>query len=840
MKSMIEIAIFRWQISKLWLGYCALCVVCPQAMTLAQDAEDRTLAAMSQRGLAESAVLYATSQLKNSSDPSLQAKWTMRLMECHAMAALHSSSRAGEANATVDEHWSAPDKLYNQMLEAQPENSRLPWLAWQNARCELLHAQSILASYLAVPADTNLREAALGRVREAMTKSESLLDDIQRRQPLAARQGRQGGSEAPAEQLAKLSIDTALLQCDAFLVRAKLYEAGSSDRVAAATEVDKRAAEVFARSGEDWAAREQLIAARAVAQMELGKGEQALKVLEGLARESTNPHTRIRAAVIAIEHLASQGATSRAQPLLAYLERAGAGAELALARLQLGLAEIPLNVEAKQRALNQLVNDAKEIGRLHGEYWRNRAESLLVGSVSSSSVENTALAIDLMLVEVRQLLANNDTSGAIQKLLLFRNNEAAAKHGENAIQLASKAWALLGKDSHWTEAIAALEPTLLQFPTAAGAAESHLFVISANEQILRADVGNEELGRAYAAALKRQLELWPDAIVSDEVESMLARWLIGQGKRAEFISALQSRLLACKDVEVARRSIIQWLEQVLQLPDWPERRVMTESLQAGIPQLKAPEVASTVKIVKLVAEVFSDWPNREAALAMQQELSVLQRQSNAESTSISAVELDRQLIIATELLQAIRLQKIESLPNLSAAWKPELLTSVLRRGLTQAWVEAIDESELAKHRVWIDGLKVDEAWIASLKDSPIRLEQAFAFRFLVWTTDASEGLSGLEKLSSENLRDGRIRLQFSQALVASGLNRLPESSKIAMQIAANSAPASELNLAARWRLVRNDILGGNQESAAKSASIAIATMPEEETIWKQRFQTAIR
>lgn len=829
----------------------ALCLtgaILGAAPACAQDGEDRTLDAMSRRGLAESAVLYAESQFKHAIDPSLQAKWTMRLMESHAMAALHSTSGAGQADSAAELHWAAPDNIYQRIVLAQPENPRLPWLAWQNARCDLLHAQATLAGYLAVPADQRLRESALNWVREVMSKSEQLLEDIQRRQPLAARQSRQGGSEAPAEQLAKLSIDTALLQCDALLVRARLYEPGSSDSIAAATEVDKRAEEVFSRSSDEWATREQLIAARAVAQLELGKADQALRVLEGLARDSANPQTRIRAAMIAIERLASEGATSRAQPLLTHLEKAGAGAELALARLQLALADVPASSpEAKQRALNQLVNQAKQIGNEHGDYWRNRAEALLVGAVSSTSVENSTLALDLMLVEVRQLLANDDSAAAIQKLLQFRNNEAAAGRGANAIQLASKAWALLGREGQWAEAAAALQPTLEKFPNATGAAEAHLFVISAREQMLRSDVKNSAYAAAYEDALRNQLQTWPDAIVSDESEAMLAKWLLQQGKRVEYLGILQMRWQAALEPEVVRRSTQQWLEQVLQLSGEVERLLAIERLRAANPKSKPAELATSTEVALLVAEAFSSWPTGERASAIQQQLAVLRRQLPApaqlpadDSSAEPSAALDQQLILAAELLHAIRGEKRDLLPNLLAAWKPSDLPAGLRLGLTQAWVDAIDQTALPQQRGWIDGLKVDEAWVAALGDSPNPIHRAIGQRFVAWQTNASEGLSGLEKLCGENPRDGNLRLQLAQALVASGLNRLPESTMIAKQIAASSAPASELNLAARWRIVRNALLGGDGALAAQSARIVLATLPEEDTIWRQRFESAAK
>ncbi len=143
-------------------------------------------------------------------------------MECHAQAALH---RAGQDEASLEaiaQHWSAANRLLSEAISSRADDPRLPWLVWQDARCDLIHAQSALASYLATPANAELRDTALSLVREVMSKTDDLLADLKRRQPLAARQGRQSGSQAPAEQLAKLSLDVALLQCEALLIRVRL------------------------------------------------------------------------------------------------------------------------------------------------------------------------------------------------------------------------------------------------------------------------------------------------------------------------------------------------------------------------------------------------------------------------------------------------------------------------------------------------------------------------------------------------------------------------------------------------------------------------------------------
>ncbi len=175
--------------------------------------------------------------------------------------------------------------------------------------------------------------------------------------------------------------------------------------------------------------------ARALAQLELGQASQALLDLESIAAQSTDRRTRGLAARFAIENLAAEGNTSRAQPLLTYLEQAGFEAELAVAKLQLALADARgLAADDRQAAIGALLANAKSIGQRFGGYWQNRAEAILVGSLAGDAA-GTTVTVDLMLAEVRQLLAAADNEGAIRRLLQFRDNEAAAGRQESATAL---------------------------------------------------------------------------------------------------------------------------------------------------------------------------------------------------------------------------------------------------------------------------------------------------------------------------------------------------------------------------------------------------------------------
>ncbi len=796
--------------------------------------EDRTLSTMWQHGLADTALQVAHARLLQSTNSADKAKWSIRLMECHAQAALHSPLQA-------DEHWRAAVEVEQQFSKAFPEHARLPWLAWQATRCKLLEAQSNLARYLAAPANTNLRESSLELVREILRQTEILSEDIQRRQPRAARQGLTNESEAPVEELHKLAVDVALLECEALLVRVKLYPVGSPDRVAAATDIDTRASTVISRSAEVWSAHEQLKIAKAIAQLELGNDSDALAQLEQLARDASNPQVRVRAAVTAIERLADERAISRAQPLLAYLADAtretATEAQLGLAKLQLSLAELnSLPQELRQSKLAILLNDSKQIGEKYGDYWRNRAEALLVGSLprtpdagASEAGSNNNVAKDLMLVEIRQLLASDRQADAIGRLLQFRDHEAAAGRGEVAIQFAAQAAALLQKQEKWQDAIAALDPLLFDFATSAKAAEAHRLVIASHTQLLRTAPKNPEFISAYESALTKHLITWPNSTTTDEPELWLMTWLSAQSRYAELLNTLQSRIALMTQSSQARPSINHWMEIALKLSDDSERTDRLQQFVEMTERIDLPEIREAARAAKLFVDAVAEWP----ITSKRKELTAFAMKLSVEANN----SLDANYLLAVQLLDAVRSQDAAAAKPLWTRWQPELLPTTLRVAWSVAMVEALDELPAGEPLLWLVNFKMDRTWIDELRVSTAPTSQALAHRLQAWMFDANAGLDALTALTAQRPRDGVLQMQLANALAASGSDRLPESTRLAKQIAASSPSASELNLSARWRLCKNQVLAGDLEAAKQSATLLFATQPLPASIWKERFET---
>lgn len=781
--------------------------------------EDLTIEKMCLQGLGKSAERYVLSRRKLIGDvPEVRIKWSIRLMECRAQIAL----RSAEASA-----WGQCQKSYEEILLVDSKNPRLPWATWQLARCHLLQAQANLAQYLAAPGRSQPRETALQLVREILRETEELEDDIKRRQPLAARQGASGGAEAPADQLAQLAVDSGLLRCESLLVRAKLYAAESKDRIAAATDVESEARTILETTSKDWASRTPLVIAQATAQLELGKRTEGLRALAQVLAEASSPQPRYRAAVIAIDYLATNNEVSRAQALLPYL--AGAGAHYKLALLQLKLAELERVSESdRAQMLDGLVAQAQQIGKDYGDYWRNRAEALLLGSNASAGDASTA-SIDLMLIEIRQLLAAEKNAEAIAKLIEFRDNESSQGKGANALQLARLASTLLQRDSEWLRAAEAVSDVAVKHAEEPEAAKAHVGAILALSQALRAAPTNSGLAERYEDALKQQLVIWPDASESVQPQGWLESWLRSKKRTAEYFQVLLERAAASDDATVVFKTLETWLNAVARQDDPKLASVAIGELNQSISAGSFSGKLATAKLFELAAMAVSDWPALESLRKLDSELNSLFGQLTSSS--------DKALAAAILALNDIRLKSLASAEIHLRQWDATQVSDATRRLIATQYVEAISEASFGRHRQWVRATLKGPSMIADLTDSADLNEQLAGYRLDLWSGNVTPALQELNKLSKENTRNGWVQLQLASALADTGANRISDSDRIARRIAASSKPGTELYLAARWRLIRNSQQAGDMDKAKQSARLILAAQPVEIAIYRERFES---
>lgn len=794
----------------------------------AQDeAEDATLATMLAAGMTDSAQAYATAQRDLwSAEPQRVALWTMRLMETQAQSALRQSEERG-----AEQLWSACKQTAEAFLDEQSDNPRGPWIAWQASRCSLLRAQSELAKYLAAPANAAARERALEGVRTIVRETDTLVDDIRRRQPLAARQSVQNRTEAPADQLAELLVDVGLLQCEALLIRSRLYPAGSRDRTAAATDVAERAQSILAITSEEWESRPALQLAQAIAWLELSEAEQGVARLVTLARDGRASVAQ-RAAVVAIEYLAQQGELSRARALLALLARIQRNSpQYALAELRLQLAAVRGNPpNDREQQLGELVTRAREIGRRYGAYWQHRAEALLLDDgQDAGSSESGGMGIELMLVEVRQLLAAGEEQAALQKLLGFRDTELAAGRGTRALKLATHAYALLRRSEQWLSSADALAAVTATMPGDPAAAEAHQRAIRSLSQALRSNPQDAALRDRYEAALLRQLQDWPQSQHTDEVQRWLETWLVGTQRRKQYGEALLLRAAAQADPAAVRTTLDQWLESFLQLATAEQPQAL-QAYQAALEERSWETIALIAARTRLlVAECFANWPNKDIA----------QTQATQYRTLLgsTADPRDRAVLATARLLALVRSQALPTARDEFRDWNPSVLPNSLWLQQQPAFVEAIEYVDQQQPASWVSllGLNSLAAELIAQKEPKL---QACGYRIRIWQGDAA-AVESLQRLAEEHPRDGTLYCMLASAWLASEPPRVEQALQLARRLVGSSPDGSELSFRARWLYVRALQVSAQPELARQQMQLLLATQPHLPELWRERFQSSL-
>ena len=789
------------------------------------DANDLTLQAMCQHGLTESAILYALAERNRVRERDDEyARWTQRLIECEAQAALR-------ADAAVDVHWKRCQEIFDEYKHERAQDRRLPWLEWQAIRCDLLLAQDRLARWLAAPANGPMREKVLELVRTILSDLSKLEDDLKQRQPMAAKLSANDRSQAPAEQISQLRLDTVLMRCEAFLIRARLYESRSRDRVGAAANVEAEAGGLLDRTPKEWPTRASLEVARATAWLDLDREAEAIVLLQSVVLDADDVSARIRAAVTASEALIGQGQASQARAFVDRLKDLEGGPEWELAEIRLSLSDLSrFPAEKKEAEIAKLLARANAIRVRYGDYWRARVDSILASSVSSSEVTSNN-SIELVAVEVRQFLAAGDEQAAIAKLISTSRNELATGRHDNAVRFATQASALLQRQQAWLAAADAMEEVAKQSPEIEGAAAGHLSAAWSLSQALKSNPQDKQLRLRYVAVLQDHIRLWPAAATTEQATQWLYGWLSASGSQAELLPVYRQQAERAVAPEKAREAIYTWLGIVLGLPTKRESElvIVKQALADG----KFKSIDATVQVALVVATVIPNWSDAKATKGLQAEVNTL--------ANVASVAIDRQLLTAVYWLLAARSGDTVVSKNTAGGWSSTELTAELVEPIAVAMVDAVDAWPTHELPAWAANIRFTEEQLQSLSQSTRLTSQAIAWRLRGMQPDkVSETLTGLRALCKQNAKLGALQLHLSHLLAKQDAMARRESTEIARRLAANSPVASDLYYAARWRLIRNQMLDGKNVEAQKAAKLVLATLAEDSANWRVRFGMLVK
>lgn len=798
---------------------------CIALIAVEPDTDDQWLKRLCEKGGGVTAADYCRARMAlSASQPQALARWTMRLMECTAQAALHHARDA-------EQHWQAADQVVEQFRVQRAENSRLPWLEWQVARNRFLRAQDSLARWLAAPQQSATREQALQAVRIVEAKLDDLDNDLKRRLPLAADQPSGKSGEAPSEQLLQLRLDSQLLRCESLLVRARCYPAESPDRIAASTQVAATVQQALEWVPANWPSRHQLLVAWSNAKLDLGTRQVALSELKQISDDSQlDTLVRVRALVTLINALIDEQYVDAAQQYVNRLRALDNGPEAALAEIRLQTMVIDNLVgPSREEAIQAIVTGAKTIGQRHGDYWGKRADALLVESLGTQSVSgDLTLGTDIVMAEVRQLLAAQNHQAAIDKLVQATELAKAQKKLSAAIDFSKIAFALMRRNGQPGSGSRFMLSQTEEMHSEASAPSLHWLAIEVLVEEVRRHPADTEQSRSYIAALESQLALWPDAHEADSALEWLQQWHVGQQQIHKFIGSVHKRIDSARNPQNIRRSLVKLLEASILLP--PDA-ALADAQWIGDFRSRAPqELAGAVQIFAVACEAFASWPTPTRGLELQK------LNQWVESSKLDAI--DDQLRRSVDLLNAARTGRFAAAQAPIQKNSPVILTRALQLAWARCMLEAIDELPPDERRRWSI---VFENWphlnqpITNLSGQPI--EQAVLLRIAGMREGSALVVEPLKKLVEQFPRDGSLLLELAHLLFELGPQGRSEALQISQTVASGADKSGILFLRARWLQIRLLMAEGNQDKAREIAGHVLLTQQMPSLIWQNRFES---
>jgi len=817
------------------------------AVAVPPDQHDTALRTMCDRGLAETAAAYCAAQVTLQGESAApRARWTMRQMECLCQAALRTP---GDATSL----WQAVSTIAGDYRREYANDPRLPWLAWQEARSDHLRAQKALALWLASPAAENERQAALQAVRSVLSRLDDIQADIQRRLPLAEPRSTSSATQAPSSELLELTTDCALLRSEDLLVRAQAYPRGSRDRIAAAADVDRTAADMLARSPADWPARDELLVIQATAGLEAGKRTEALRVLQSIFQggpltesDATDqvslaslpsPPARTRAGVAIIETLCLDKDLAGAEQALGLLRGISNGPDVDLSSLRVLIARLGTSSASERPAqLQRVVDEAKAIGQQYGNYWRNRAEALLIGSVVTAATgrqpPDTPLSQDLITMEVRQLLAGGQTATAVAKLLAASQASADAQQEEQALQWAMQAGALLQRDKQWSTAAEVLAPIARAHPQTKLAATAHALAVWCLAQAIAAEPQNQQLAERYEAALTAQLSQWPMAAESLKSEHYRAEWLAAHRRFGELAEMWLARAAVAADGPQADRALSNWMETVVgQLPLADIAKHQTQLAQA-LRQGGLDAHQQLARLTYLATAMLVEPLTQQEAVS---HLGLL-----AATAGDALTPYARQLQALVQTLDAAQRGQAASCTAAIAELDVANLPAAVRAAWTKSLIEACDAllaSELSGWFACFQRLPPPEP--AALATSPAVDMMNLKLGWLQAKTPEEKTAKAeqISQLAKQHPRQAALQIAAAANVAQATDDGFTPAVRTLKSIAAVASKSSEAYRRARWLEIRWQIARGQQPAARQLAKLTLSSSDIQPAWWKARLET---
>lgn len=508
-----------------------------------------------QSGLHELALQYVESRLGDRGESNAQlsnaaAQWLMLRADIHAAIVSSEISQQFDSPAPLS---TKLVEIRNQLLRV-PADPRTPWLEWKALWCRWFVVRNATSLHMAAPTRTMLREWCLSELRDAIDKTDRLIDAVKSIPTKDLPQSKPDGLDA--SQVTALLADSFLLKCDFISLRAASYPAKSDDRIAAGTQMQSTLDEAELRIARDWIDRDKLLIARAKSQIFLNLPTRSAEIIDSLlkAGKLDRPDLMMPAAAIAAESHRMLNNISLSEE---WLQRAGgwrSSPGLAIEHFTNLLASSN-GSEISKSQLEQALETKKEIASLFGRYWESRADAIMLSRQPkgiSDDVNNVDLSLELVRTEVRQLLLAKRPLDAIDKMAQAEFVLAERNATKDALVLAMQSAAIWGMQKDYLNAANEFHRAAMSYPKESQSAEAALNAVAMlREQLKTLSESTNDPDKkesvAQVLSLRKQYlrdisNIWPISSQADAAVSELEVTLIADGKLVEIADLWLSRL----------------------------------------------------------------------------------------------------------------------------------------------------------------------------------------------------------------------------------------------------------------------------------------------------------
>ena len=813
--------------------------------------------------------------------PEAASQWS--LLEMQAIAA-----KVAADPAIVDDPQSVVKLLQpnQQILDLHQDSNRLLWLRQQQQWCRWLVLRRLHAAYIAVPARKTIREWSLASIRECLLELETLQSQIQN---APARNGKSNGKLAPTpEQWSNLINDTFLLQTDFLLLRALYYPPKSTDRIAAATEMQNAIEKAELRMSSDWPGMPNIELARCAALIHLERPTDALTKITALNQQLTSPadgkprpsnRWQLRIACVAAEACRNLGNIKESNT---WLENVGGwtiAPEIALEHFA-NLIATPAGQTTSEAQMADALKVKNEIGLRFGSYWQQRADAILLANnlftsdtASKNSTSHTSsLKVELLRAEAKQLLAAKRWNEAIEKLSQAESSALSAGSETIALDIAIESSAVLFKIGQTDAAEAEFHRAAIAYSSQPKAPDAAIMSVWSFDKTVRFDANATLSPEEEAAELKQQIyrgrlmdivNTWPSTpqanqavakmdrlfLATDQLPELLALW----GKRLDQAATVASQnpntnrwtdfdMAFSRFVLVAIATQDAWFDHSLFTSDAAKKiRVSLDELKSKLIDRSNPDERTAIR--SLIGGIFdsSRWSSQNASSFASSEGLKL----NATPPSILFVA---QAVAATtesgfdQSVESLIAAEVDATTQLSFQWAvTELL---FQRMLGNGNLKPLDQTVAANFRSNVKRLsspakqanKSAQAIMGTLLSTQLaRSVRLYEAANQCWSGDEAVGVQAIKAAIIAEPRSPWWN--YRTARLFQTLKSQQEQAILQFRQLANGYPAgSEPWLESRARTVQTMRQMGKAAEAKKIRELVFATYPAAAKEWQPRFE----